>query len=222
MPDSDLYGVWVGLGCGLARGFLLAEPQRWVYSGAKETNPWKLTERSIQSRREGLKLRSAAQAARFVRNLVHAYWSRVDPIPLCSLKWPLSSSCWVDFYPSAAILPTLLHLNSSLWALENRIPFSVLSTSPAEGAYSASVSHTPKQPGLFLPKQPGLFLLFLWLKFPGESRFLQEVLIVMQWKKHFKDTQKLSGDRTSPQQARQLCLVYNFQNVLSRAPRVWL
>lgn len=61
------------------------------------------------------------------------------------------------------------------------------------------------QQALLTPKQLGLFLLFLWPKFPGESKLFQEVLTATRSKEHFKDTQKLSrGDWTSPQQARRL------------------
>lgn len=135
--------------------------------------------------------------------------------PSAPLKWPLYSSCWVDFYPFASIHPSpptpASSLHCELWKTE--FPFLC-------SLHQQQKWHT--QQALLTPKQTDLFLLFLWPRFPGQSKRLREVLTVTQQKEHFKDTEKLSGDRTSPQQARQLWLVYNFQSVLSKAPRVRL
>lgn len=160
----------VGLGCGLAWGFLFAEPQRWFYSGAKEANPWQMTERSIQSRRGGgWKLRGTAQAALLVGDLVSASWSSVDRISLCSPKMaaPTALAKLTSMHPLPR--PPSSTLLLELWKTE--FPF------------LCSLHRQQKwctQQALLTPKQLGLFLLFLWPKFPGESKLCQEVLTAMR------------------------------------------
>lgn len=168
MPDSHLHGVWAswsGMQPGMRIPFFRASKMilQWSQGGESLT-----ADREIYPIQKGggWKLRGSAQAALLVGDLVSASWSSVDRISLCSPKMAtLAELTSIHLLPRPPPLNTASTLHRELWKTE--FPFLC-------SLHGQQKWHT--QQALLTPKQLGLFLLFLWLKFPGESKLFQEVL----------------------------------------------